>query len=83
MKLPDEHCEWEYEVVQGENDESLFPLPGSVAHLPVDQTRLNIKNINLLDLLGNSPVGDERNACSFLPSEASLSSYRSWCRGSQ
>ena len=36
MKLPDENCEREYEVVQGENDESLFPLPGSIAQLPVD-----------------------------------------------
>ena len=74
MKLPDENCEREYEVVQGENDESLFPLPGSIAQLPVDQTRLNIKNINLTeiwDLLGDFPVGDGQNACSLLPSEAS------------
>ena len=65
MNFPGENRERELEVVKGEDDELLLPLPGSVAHLPVDQTRLNIKNINLTefwDLLGDFPVVVERNA---------------------
>ena len=46
MNLPDKNCERKLEVVHGEDDGLLLPLPGSVAHLPVDQTSLNIKNIN-------------------------------------
>ena len=74
MDFPEENCERELEVIHGEDDELLLPLPGSVAHLPIDQTRLNIKNINLTeiwDLLDNFPVGDGQNAYSLLPSEAS------------
>ena len=76
MNFPDKNCERELEVVHGEDDDLLLPLPGGVAHLPVDQTRLNIKNINLTevwDLLGDFPVRDGQNACSLLPSEASPS----------
>ena len=72
--FPDKNCERELEVVHGEDDILLLPLPGSVAHLPVDQTRLNINYINLTeiwDLLGDFPVVDGPNACSLLPSEAS------------
>ena len=61
-------------MIHSEDSELLLPLPGSVAQLPVDQTRLNINYINLTeiwDLLGDFPVGDEQNACSSLPSEAS------------
>ena len=85
MNFPDENRERELEVVKGEDDELLLPLPGSVAQLPVDQTRLNIKHINLTeiwDLLGDFPVGDEQNACSSLPSEASPFSSGNHCRGS-
>ena len=74
MNFPGENCERELEVVKGEDDELLLPLPGSVDNLPVDQTRLNIKHINLTeiwDLLGDFPVGDGKNAGSSLPSEAS------------
>ena len=74
MIFPDKNCERELEVVHGEDDDLLLPLPGGVAQLPVDQTRLNIKKINLTeiwDLLGDFPVGDGQNACSLLPSEAS------------
>ena len=50
-------------MVHGEDDELLLPLPGGVAHLPVDQTRLNIKNINLTGNLGSTiPVGAGQNA---------------------
>ena len=35
MKLPDENCEGEREVVQGEDDDLLLPLPGGKAYLPV------------------------------------------------
>ena len=65
MNFPDKNCERELEVVHREDDDLLLPLPGSVAQLPVDQTRLNIKNINLTeiwDLLGDFPVGDGQNA---------------------
>ena len=65
MNFPDKNCERELEVVQGEDDGLLLPLPGGEAQLPVDQTRLNIKNINLTeiwDLLGDFPVVDGRNA---------------------
>ena len=61
-------------MIQSEDSELLLPLPGSVAQLPVDQTRLKIKDINLTeiwDLLGDFPVVDGQNACSLLPSEAS------------
>ena len=63
--FPDKNCERELEVVQGEDDGFLLPLPGDEAQLPVDQTRLNIKDINLTenwDLLDNFPVGDEQYA---------------------
>ena len=52
-------------MIHSEDSELLLPLPGSVAHLPVDQTRLNINYINLIiiwDLLGDFPVGDGQNA---------------------
>ena len=52
-------------MIHGKDDELLLPLPGSVAQLPVDQTRLNINYINLTiiwDLLGDFPVEDGRNA---------------------
>ena len=65
MNFPDKNCERELKVVYGEDDEFLLPFPGSVAHLPVDQTRLKIKDINLTeiwDLLGDFPVGDGQNA---------------------
>ena len=79
MIFPYKYCERELEVIHGEDNDLLLPLPESVALslvalLPVDQTRLNIKHINLTeiwDLLGDFPVGDEQNACSSLPSEAS------------
>ena len=76
MNFPDKNCERELEVVQGEDDGLLLPLPGGEVQLPVDQTRLNIKDINLTefwDLLGDFPVEDGQNACSLLPSEASPS----------
>ena len=65
VHFPNKNCERELEVVHGEDDELLLPLPGGEAQLPVDQTRLNIKNINLTeiwDLLGDFPVGDGQNA---------------------
>ena len=72
ISFPDKNCERELEVVHGEDDELLLPLPGGVAQLPVDQTRLNIKNINLKGNLGSSfPVGAGPYALSMLPSEAS------------
>ena len=50
-------------MVHGEDDGLLLPLPGGVAQLPVDQTRLNIKNINQTGILGcNLPVGAGLNA---------------------
>ena len=50
-------------MVQCEDDELLLPLPGGVAHLPVDQTRLNTKKVNLTGNLGyNIPVGAGQNA---------------------
>ena len=45
MNFPDKNCEWELKVVHGEDDGLLLPFPGSVAQLPVDQTRLRIKDI--------------------------------------
>ena len=45
MNFPDKNCERELEVVQGEDDGLLLPLPGCEAQLPVDETRLNIKNL--------------------------------------
>ena len=79
MIFPDKYCERELEVIHGEDNVLLLPLPESVALslvalLPVDQTRLKIKKINLKEiwnLLGDFPVGDGQNACSLLPSEAS------------
>ena len=79
MIFPDKYCERELEVIHGENNDLLLPLPESVALslvalLPVDQTRLKIKKINLKEiwnLLGDFPVGDGQNAYSLLPSEAS------------
>ena len=65
MNFPDKNCERELEVVQGEDDGLLLPLPGGEAQLPVDQTRLNIKDINLTefwDLLDDFPVVVGRNA---------------------
>ena len=65
MNFPDKNCERELEVVQGEDDGLLLPLPGGEAQLPVDQTRLKIRDINLTefwDLLGDFPVVVVRNA---------------------
>ena len=65
VHFPNQNCERELEVVNGEDDDLLLPLPGGVAHLPVDQTRLYIMNINLteiLDHLDNFPVGDGQSA---------------------
>ena len=65
MNFPDKNCERELEVVQGEDDGLLLPLPDGEAQFLVDKTRLNIKDINLtefLDLLGDFPVVDGRNA---------------------
>ena len=50
MDFPEENCERELEVIHGEDDELLLPLPGDEASYPVDQTRLNIKNINLTEI---------------------------------
>ena len=61
-------------MIHSEDSELLLPLPGGVAQLPVDQTRLNIKNISLTefwDNLDSFPVGDGQNAYLLLPSEAS------------
>ena len=44
VHFPDKNCERELEVVQGEDEDLLLPFPSGVADLPVDQTRLNIKN---------------------------------------
>ena len=52
-------------MIHGEDDDLLLPLPGSEAQLPVDQTRLYIKDISLTiiwDLLGDFPVVDGQNA---------------------
>ena len=70
MNFPDKNCERELEVVQGEDDVLLLPLPSGEAQLPVDQTRLNIKDINLTEfwaIIGDFPVVVERNAYSLLP----------------
>ena len=59
IHFPDKYCERELEVVHGEDDNLLLPLPGGVAQLPVDQTRLNIKDINLTEfwaIIGDFPV---------------------------
>ena len=50
MNFPDENRERELEVVKGEDDELLLPLLGGEDQLPVDQTRLYIKNINLTEI---------------------------------
>ena len=74
VHFPDKNRERELEVVHGEDDDLLLPLPGGEAHLPHDQTRLKIKDINLTefwDLLGDFPVEDGQNAFLLLPSEAS------------
>ena len=68
--FPDKNCERELEVIHSEDSELLLPLPGGVAQLPVDQTRLNIKDINLTefwDIISDFPVVVERNAYSLLP----------------
>ena len=65
VHFPDKNRERELEVVQGEDDDLLLPLPGSVAQLIVDQTRLEIRDINLTefwDLLDDFPVVVERDA---------------------
>ena len=52
-------------MIHSEDSELLLPLPGGVAQLPVDQTRLNIKDINLTEfwaIIGDFPVVVERNA---------------------
>ena len=43
VHFPDKNCERELEVVHGEDDGLLLPLPGGEAQLPVDETCLNIK----------------------------------------
>ena len=70
MIFPYKYCERKLEVIHGEDNDLLLPLPESVAlslvtHLPADQTRLKIKDINLIEicnLLGDFPVVDGQNA---------------------
>ena len=52
-------------MIHAEDDDLLLPLPGGEAQLPVDQTRLYIKDISLTefwDHLDNFPVGDGQSA---------------------
>ena len=43
--FPNKNCERELEVVHGEDNILLLPLPGGEAQLPVDETRLHIRNL--------------------------------------